>query len=122
MVIQLIDTAGTGFAVLGFIGLEAVLVFDLPLFLLRQGCVGFADLAVNSHRRQLLHMVGHVGVNVQRSGSGDMTDDGGEGFYIHTVFQCHRGKGVPKLVEAENGDYGIITTKYMLQCYGKKLP
>ena len=30
--------------------------------------------------------------------------------------------GKPKLVEAENGDYGIIATKYMLQCYGKKLP
>jgi len=40
----------------------------------------------------------------------------------HAVGIQEAGTAMPKLVEAENEDYGIITTKYMLQCYGKKLP
>lgn len=52
-----------------------------------------------------------MGVGVKGEASGEVTQHAGNGLNIHTILQCQRSKGVPKLVEAENGDYGIITTK-----------
>ena len=66
MVIDLVHTAGAGLAVPGLVGLEAALVSaGFSLLLLGHRSIGFADLAVDFHRRLLLHGVGDMGVNVQ---------------------------------------------------------
>ena len=40
----------------------------------------------------------------------------------YAVDQQQTGVAVPKLTQVKNGEYGIITTKTMLKCYGKGLP
>jgi hypothetical protein len=42
-------------------------------------------------------------------------------FYRLKLIEAY-GTGMPKLMQAENGDYGIITTKTMIKCCGKNLP
>lgn len=68
MVVELVDAAGAGFAVLTLIGLEAALVGVLRSFVRRHLGVGLADLAVDLCRRLELHGVGDVGVDVQGGG------------------------------------------------------
>ena len=72
------------------------------LFLLirRHGSVRLADLVVDLHRRLLLHGVGHMGVDVQRRCRGNMANDGGQRFHIHSMLQCHSCEGVPQVMEA----------------------
>ena len=50
VVVQLVDAAGSGFAVFGFVGLEAALVGGLSLLVGRHLGVGLADLAVDFGR------------------------------------------------------------------------
>ena len=69
VVVDLVDAPGAPFAACGLPGLEVTLVCVGLLFrLLRHGGIGFADVAVDFHRRLLLHGIGDVGVNVQRGG------------------------------------------------------
>lgn len=65
-----------------------------------------------------LHLACSVGVGGQCEPGAAVSQHAGHGFDINSILQGKGCEGVPKLVEAENGDYGIITTKYMLQCYG----
>ena len=46
------------------------------------------------------HLVGDVGIGIQRGLCGDVANDGGQGFDIHPVLQEHGGEGVPEVVEA----------------------
>lgn len=64
-------------------------------------CLGNA--LVDLFRRPLPHLIGDMGVGVQRSGAGYMVQDGGQRFDIHPVCQGVGGEGMPKLVEVENG-------------------
>ena len=100
VVVELVDAAGAGFAVFGFVGLEAALVGGLSLLVRRDGGIGLADLAVDLCRRLALHGVGDVGIDVQGGGRGDVADDGGQGLHIHTVLQCHGGEGMAQVMEA----------------------
>lgn len=60
VVVELVDAAGAGFAVLALVGLEAALVGGLSLLVGRHLGVGLADLAVDLCRRLELHGVGDV--------------------------------------------------------------
>ena len=53
------------------------------------------DALVNIPSCVPLHLAGDVGVDVQRGSGGDMSNDGGQGLYIHPILQGHGGKGVP---------------------------
>ena len=48
------------------------------------------------------HIVGDVGVDVQRSGSQHMTRHGEERFYIHAVLQRQRCEGMPLRYNYDN--------------------
>lgn len=100
MVVQLVDAAGAGLAVLTLVGLEAALVCVLLLLVRRDGSIGLADLAVDFGGRLELHGVGDVGVDVQCGGRGDVADDGGQGLDVHAVLQGHGGEGVAQVMEA----------------------
>ena len=51
------------------------------------------------------HLVGDVGIGIQRGLCGDVANDGGQGFDIHPVLQEHGGEGVPEVRKL------FITTK-----------
>ena len=92
--VDLGDTACASFAPLAFVGLEGA-----GSGLLRRsfGCclrISLANALVNLHCRCPAHIVGDVGVDIQRGAAGDMTNDGGECFYIHAMFQGNRRKCV----------------------------
>ena len=65
VVIDLVDSAGAGFAAGGFVGLETGLGGLGFLDLRWNWCVGFGDLAVDFGGGLLLHGVGDMGVDVQ---------------------------------------------------------
>lgn len=103
MVVDLTDAAGAGSALAAHIGLE---IGHIRLFRLGRGsflprlrsvllwrCL--ADAAVNIFGGCPLHIIGNVGVDVQRGGRRHMPQHGGERFHIHAVFQCQRCEGVP---------------------------
>lgn len=100
VVVELVDAAGAGFAVLALVGLEAALVGGLSLLTRRDGSVGLADLTVDFGGRLKLHGVGDVGVDVQGGGRGDVADDHRQGFDVHAVLQCHGGEGMAQVMEA----------------------
>ena len=78
VVVDLVDAAGSPFAVLGLVRLEAVPVSaGLSLLLLGHRGIGFADLVVDFHRRLLLHGISDVGVNIQCGCRGNVANDGG---------------------------------------------
>ncbi|MBQ8829951.1 MAG: hypothetical protein IJ022_07675, partial [Burkholderiaceae bacterium] len=81
VVIDLVQAAGAGFAVLAFVGLETALVGVLRLLVRRHLGVGPADLTVDPGRRLELHGVGDVGVDVQGGGRGDVADDHRQGLH-----------------------------------------
>ena len=43
-----------------------------------------------------------MSVYIQRSGTGDMTDNGVQSLYIHPMLQSVGSKHMPQVVEAEN--------------------
>ena len=59
-----------------------------------------ADAPVDFYGRRPAHLIGDVGVDVQRGAAGYVTDDGGEGLDVHSMFQRNRGKCVSKIVKA----------------------
>ena len=99
VVVKLVDAAGSCFAVLGFIGLEAALIGVLLLLVRRHGSVSLADLTVDLYRRLLLHGVGDMGVDVQRRCGRCVPDDGGQRLDIHPMLQCHGRKCMPQIME-----------------------
>ena len=96
VVIDLADAARPRSAVRGMVRRKlhrrnGFLLFHFALFLyLHPG-----DALVNISSRVPLHLAGDMGIDVQRGGGGDMPDDGGQGFHIHTVLQGHGSEGVP---------------------------
>lgn len=51
----------------------------------------------------VLFLASGVGVGPQGESGVEVTQHGGHCFYVYTVLQSGGGKGMPKLVEAENG-------------------
>lgn len=45
------------------------------------------------------NLIGNIGVDIQRGADRNVADDGGEGFYIHSIFQGGGRKGVAQIVE-----------------------
>ena len=103
MVVDLTDAAGTGSALAAHVGLE---VGHSRLFRLDRGgflpwlrsvllrrCFAYATVDVGGGCA--LHVIGDVGVDVQRGGRRHMTQHGGERFHIHAVFQRQRREGMP---------------------------
>lgn len=62
VVVQLVHTAGTGFAILDLVRLETALIGVVLLLVRRHGRVGLADLMVDLHCHLLLHGVGDMEV------------------------------------------------------------
>ena len=94
MVIDLCDAACPWLAVLSFDGLEGGPggLFRNRGFLMRfYLCNG----PVNFSRSRLPHLIGDVGVHVQRGGAGDVADNGGQGLDVHSMFQRVGCKCVP---------------------------
>ena len=54
-----------------------------------------ADPALDLLRGLPLHGAGDVAVDIDGSRRGDMSDDGGERFHVHTVLQRGGGEGMP---------------------------
>ena len=65
-------------------------------------------IMVDLRRRGLPHGVGDMGVGIQRGLCGDVTDDGGEGFHIHSTFQRSRHEKVPQIVEPYPPAPGVL--------------
>ena len=57
----------------------------------------FGDSLVDFHRRSLPHIVGDMGVSIQRGGAGHMAQDSGQRLDVHLVGQGVGGEGVPIL-------------------------
>ena len=53
------------------------------------------DTLVDFHRRPLSHLVGYMGVGVQRGRAGHMAQDGGQRLDVHPVGQGVSSEGVP---------------------------
>ena len=92
VVIELGDTPGSRFAVLALDRLKVSSVGRFRRLPLRRFSPG--DGPVNFVRRLLPHLVGDMGVDIQRGGTGHMPDDCGQGFHVHPVLQSAGGKGV----------------------------
>lgn len=60
-----------------------------------------ADPALDLLRGLPLHGAGDVTVDIDGSRRGDMSDDGGERFHVHTVLQRGGGEGMAQVVEAD---------------------
>ena len=60
-----------------------------------------ADPALDLLRGLPLHGAGDVAVDIDGSRRGDMSDDGGERFHVHTVLQRGGGEGMAQVVEAD---------------------
>lgn len=101
MVVDLGDAARACFAPLTLVGLEGAgggLSGRCSSFC--QG-ISFADPLVDLCRRRPAHLVGDMGVDVQRSAAGHVADDSGECLDVHAVFQGGRYECVTKVVEAD---------------------
>lgn len=102
VVIDLADTAGARLAALAFVGLEdgGRRVSWRRVNLL--GGLAFDDPTVDLGCGSPLHLIGHMGIDVQRGAAGHMADDGRKSLRIHAVLQGSGGESMSKLVEAEN--------------------
>jgi len=59
------------------------------------------DGPVDFCRRRLPHFVGDVGVDIQRCGTGDVANNGGQGLDVHAMLQGVGGECVSEVVEAD---------------------
>ena len=57
--------------------------------------IGLCDTHIDFRRRFLPHLIGDVGVGVQRGGAGHMPQNGRQGLDVHSVSQSIGGEGVP---------------------------
>ena len=97
--VDLADTPGAGFAALPFVGLEGG-GHRLPwgrIYIL--GSFRFDDPTVNFGRRGFPHLIRDMSVDIECCCGGNMTDDGGQGFDVHAVFQRCGGECVPEIVK-----------------------
>lgn len=67
----------------------------LPGLLLLWFDFRLGDAQVDFHRRSLPHLVGDMGVGVQRGSAGHMAQDGGQRLDVHPVGQGIGGEGMP---------------------------
>ena len=58
------------------------------------GGLAFDDPTVDLGCGSPLHLIGHMGIDIQRGAAGHMADDGRKGLDVHTVLQGSGGKGV----------------------------
>jgi len=103
----LCDTSGAGSALLardrlevGYDGLFALAGGSIPprlVAVLRRRRL--ADAAVDVGGGLPLHIVGDVGIDVQRSRRRYMAQHGGEGLDVHAALECQRCKGVAQVVK-----------------------
>lgn len=107
VVINLRDTSGTCSSAGGQDGLE---IGHAGLFALSGGSFSlriqialrrryFADYPVDVGGGCALHIVGDVGIDVQRGRRRHMPQHGGEGLHVHTVLQGHRCEGMTEIME-----------------------
>ena len=61
----------------------------------------FPNTLVNFSGGLLLHIISDVCVDIQRSGTGDVPDDGGQSLYIHPMLQSVGSEHVAQVVEAD---------------------
>lgn len=85
--IDLGDTAGTCFAPLALVGLEGVGGWLSGCYLSHCLRIRLSDALVDFCCRRPAHLIGDVGVDVQRGAAGDVPDDGGEGLDVHAMLQ-----------------------------------
>ena len=98
--VNLGDASCTWFAPLAFVGLKRA-GSGAPRC--RCGLLlgfGSADTLIDLYRRCAVHFVGDVGVYVQRGAAGYMTDNGGECFDIHAMFQTCGAKYMSQIMES----------------------
>ena len=101
MIVDLADTPGAWLAALALVGLKGAeggfsgsgFRFCFRSFL--------PNSLVDLCRSCALHLICHMGVDVQSCAAGHMTNDGGEGFYIHAVLQRGGSEGMTQVVEAD---------------------
>ena len=99
MVIEFADASGAWFPFLPHIGPEVHDAFPLRLRFFPWFCL--ADAPVNAGGSSTLHITGDVGVDVQRCHRGHMAQHGGEGLYVHTIFQRQRREGVTQIMKSD---------------------
>ena len=103
VVVDLSDAAGAGLALAAHVGLE---IGHARLFRCGRGSFlprrrsglwrrCFADATVDVGGGRALHIVGDVGVDVQRGGRRHMAQHGGEGLHVHAALQGQRCKCMP---------------------------
>lgn len=102
MVIDLGDAARSGFAPLTLVGLKSAGGWLLGCYVslcLRRVC--FPNALVDLCCRFPPHLIGDMGIDVQRSAAGHVPDDGGECLDVHAVFQRGRYECVTQVVESD---------------------
>lgn len=113
VVVELADTAGAGPAHAAAVGFEVGHARRLrrrggrcrALLFLR---LRLDDAAVDVGRGRLAHVVGNVGVDVQRGGGRHVAQHGRERLHIHTVLQRERREGVAQVVETHMPAPGVL--------------
>ena len=63
--------------------------------------INFPDTLVDFHCRRPAHLIGDMGVDVQRGAAGYVPDDSGEGLDIHAMFQGNGRKCVPEVMKSD---------------------
>ena len=102
MVVDLSDAACSGCAPLTLVGLESAGGWFLGCYVslcLRWAC--FPNALVDLCCRFPPHLIGDMGVDVQRGAAGYVPDDGGECFRVHTVFQCGSTERMSKIMKSD---------------------
>ena len=113
VVVDLMQTAGAGFAAGALKGCERFGGGSVPLLRRKTRQIGFSrltapDAGVDLLRRLDTHLVRHVAVDVQRRGGIHVSDDGRQGFYVHAVLQGRGGEGMAEIVEAHGPAVGVL--------------
>ena len=66
------------------------------------GGLAFDDPTVDLGCGSPLHLIGHMGIDIQRGAAGHMADDGRKGLHIHAVLQGSGGESMPQIVESKS--------------------
>ena len=101
VVIDLCDASGAWLAALALVRLEGAGSGLSWHRLILHLCLRFDDALVNLHCCCTAHLIGDMGVDVQRSAAGNVTNHRGESFDIHSMLQGHGGEQVAEVVEAD---------------------
>lgn len=101
VVIDLCDASGAWLATFTLVRLEGAGSGLSWHWLILHLCLRFDAALVNLHCRCTAHLIGDMGVDVQRGAAGHMPDYRGEGLDIHSMLQGHGGEQVAEAVEAD---------------------